>query len=65
VHYEGHYIFTWVQAPREVGAAGPPSRAHKGVGGPCTSKLKNEMGSYAQSFYCYSFIYTVLCKLID
>jgi len=23
------------------------------------------MGNYAQSFYCYSFVYTVLCKLIE
>jgi len=23
------------------------------------------MGNYAQSFNCYSFMYTVLCKLID
>jgi len=26
---------------------------------------KNEMGNYSQSFYCYSFIYTVLYKLIE
>ena len=39
--------------------------AHKSVGSPWTSKFKNEMGNYAQSFYCYRFIYTILCKLSD
>jgi len=40
VHYEGHYIFTWVQAPREVGAAGPPSRGPQGCRGTMHLKVK-------------------------
>ena len=40
--------------------------AHKSLGGPWASKLKKWNGQlYAQSFYYYSFIYTVLGKLID
>jgi len=38
--------------------------AAPGLGGPRTSMFKMEKGSYAQKFYCYNFIHTILCKLI-
>jgi len=54
------------QAPREGVQPGRRPRTHKCLGGQWTSTLKNEMGNYAQSFYCYSLIYTILwCILID
>jgi len=40
------------------------SGAHKNLGGQGTSMFKMEKGNYAQSFYCYNFIHTILCKLI-
>jgi len=52
--------------PRERGVQpGRRPGTHKCLWGPWTSTFKNETGNYAQSFYCYSFIYTVLCILID
>jgi len=27
--------------------------------------INMEKGDYEQSFYCYDFIHTILCKLID
>ena len=38
--------------------------AHKSLGGPWTSVFKMEMGNYAQNFYCFNFVHTILCKLI-
>ena len=40
------------------------SGTHKSLGGPWTSMFKMEKGNYAQSFYCYNFIHSILCKLI-
>jgi len=58
-------MVTWTPAPREGLQPGCRTGAHKSLTGPWTSKLKIETGNYAQSFYCYSFIYSVLCKSID
>ena len=56
---------TVTDRPHERGVQpGRRPAALKSLGGPWTSKFKIEMGNYAQNFYCYNFIYTVLCSLI-
>jgi len=59
------YNFGRKQAPREEGAARPPSRTPQESRGPMKLKVQKRNGQLCTKFCCYGFIYTVLCKLID
>ena len=52
------------QAPREGGAAGPPSRGPQESKGSMYLKVQKCNGQLCTKFHCYSFVYTALCILL-